>query len=208
MEGPVELQEYLDALTFPAFVLDCDDFSTEDANPYPESIQPMAVNKACQDDKMGDMVRKEIKGNNEFRKWLCKPYVEEMSSTRGQDIFESQELEFSCNFVRSTPGFGLGLTPGRYKVITTRATRTQRPPRPLPSPGRVPSWTLAWSRQGPQLDSGPHRQHLEYLLAKDWSTTPMGPLHDWPQSLRTISSYVLNCPFPCAMFWGEDLGIL
>jgi hypothetical protein len=71
----------------------------------------------------------------------------------------------------------------------------------------VPSWTLAWCRQTPQSDSDLHRQHLEYLLAKDWSATPMGPLDEWPQSLRTMSSYVLNCPFPCAVFWGEEIAI-
>lgn len=98
MDQPVELQEYLDVLPFPAFVLDCNNFSAD----Y-DSIKPIAVNKACRDGKMGDLVRREIKDNSEFQKWLCKPYdVESLSSTRGQDFFESPELEFSFNFLRGT----------------------------------------------------------------------------------------------------------
>jgi len=140
---------------------------------------------------------------------ICRRFVvDDLSSTKGQEIFETSELEFAFNFIRSSLRSKISLTAGRYKVITTRATRIPPPPRPGPPTGRVPSWTLAWSRRTPESDSEPHRRHLEYLLAKDWSTTPMGPLDEWPQSPRTMSSYMLNCPFPCAMFWGEDIAIL
>lgn len=88
------------------------------------------------------------------------------------------------------------------------ALRGTKPSVPISISGRTASWTKAWSRYTPQTNASLHREHLEYLLAKDWSQTPLGPLEDWPQSLRTMSSYVLNCPFPCAMYWGEDLAVL
>jgi hypothetical protein len=96
----------------------------------------------------------------------------------------------------------------RYKVVNSRPkTLPQAVTRPG-STGRAASWTKAWSRHTPQTNVDLHRQHLEYLLAKNWSETALGPLEDWPQSLRTMSSYVMNCPFPCAMYWGEDLAML
>ena len=40
---------------------------------------------------------------------------------------------------------------------------------------------------------------------KDWSKTPMGPPHLWPQSLRITLSIILNSRFPMLLFWGEEL---
>lgn len=38
----------------------------------------------------------------------------------------------------------------------------------------------------------------------DWSATSVGPIADWPASLRTITAYVVHCPVPLVMLWGED----
>ena len=43
------------------------------------------------------------------------------------------------------------------------------------------------------------------IRAKDWSATPLGPTHGWPQSLRTSVSTCLNCAFPILVWWGPDL---
>ena len=43
------------------------------------------------------------------------------------------------------------------------------------------------------------------MRAKNWSETPLGPLDDWPQSLRTAVSICLNCSFPILIWWGPDL---
>jgi hypothetical protein len=43
------------------------------------------------------------------------------------------------------------------------------------------------------------------MRAKNWSETPLGPLDDWPQSLRTAVSTCLNCSFPILIWWGPDL---
>jgi PAS domain S-box-containing protein len=39
----------------------------------------------------------------------------------------------------------------------------------------------------------------------DWSTTPVGQPDQWPQSLRTIVSVILNSRFPMFLWWGPDL---
>lgn len=44
----------------------------------------------------------------------------------------------------------------------------------------------------------------QLMRAMDWPHTSLGPLHSWPQSLRTIVSVCLNSKFPVAIFWGRD----
>lgn len=39
----------------------------------------------------------------------------------------------------------------------------------------------------------------------DWSTTPLGPIRDWPISLRTIVEMMLDSSFPQAVCWGKEL---
>ncbi|MFT4171562.1 MAG: ATP-binding protein [Rhodocyclaceae bacterium] len=43
------------------------------------------------------------------------------------------------------------------------------------------------------------------VRAKDWSATPLGPAENWPQSLRIITSNVLDARFPSILLWGPDL---
>jgi two-component sensor histidine kinase len=38
----------------------------------------------------------------------------------------------------------------------------------------------------------------------DWSKTSLGPIADWPQSLRTATDIVLQAPLPLVMLWGPD----
>ncbi|HEU0126422.1 MAG TPA: PAS domain-containing sensor histidine kinase, partial [Flavobacterium sp.] len=40
--------------------------------------------------------------------------------------------------------------------------------------------------------------------AKDWSKTSVGPIENWPQSLRTTLGILLNSKFPMFLFWGQD----
>lgn len=40
------------------------------------------------------------------------------------------------------------------------------------------------------------------MRALDWSTSPLGPLSSWPQSLRTSVSTMLRSPYPIILFWG------
>ena len=38
----------------------------------------------------------------------------------------------------------------------------------------------------------------------DWHATPIGPIEQWPQSLRTLVELVLVNPAPSALLWGES----
>lgn len=39
----------------------------------------------------------------------------------------------------------------------------------------------------------------------DWSQTSLGHHEDWPQSLKTTLSILINSKFPTVLFWGKDL---
>jgi signal transduction histidine kinase len=39
----------------------------------------------------------------------------------------------------------------------------------------------------------------------DWASTPLGPVHTWPQSLRTAVGMVLASAFPNIVLWGPEL---
>lgn len=43
------------------------------------------------------------------------------------------------------------------------------------------------------------------IRAKDWSRTPLGPIEQWPQSLRTAVSMVLYSDFPMIVLCGPSL---
>lgn len=38
----------------------------------------------------------------------------------------------------------------------------------------------------------------------DWSTTSLGPIEGWPQSLKTVTGMLLLSPVPIVLLWGED----
>ena len=114
MEGPVELQEYLDCLPFPAFVLDSNLFVPRvgNASPSAESIKFVITNKACRESPWGDLLAIEIKEKAVFREWLCLAHADG-TSIRGQEFYQSADLEFSFNFLRShypspSPNVGRG----------------------------------------------------------------------------------------------------
>ena len=43
------------------------------------------------------------------------------------------------------------------------------------------------------------------IRAKDWSETPLGPLAEWPQSLRTAVGICIESRFPMAIWWGASV---
>jgi hypothetical protein len=38
----------------------------------------------------------------------------------------------------------------------------------------------------------------------DWSKIPLGPINNWPQSLRTTLSIILKSKFPMVLLWGPE----
>ncbi len=41
--------------------------------------------------------------------------------------------------------------------------------------------------------------------AMDWSATPVGPMADWPQSLRSAVEIMLASRYPMLVWWGPEL---
>lgn len=44
----------------------------------------------------------------------------------------------------------------------------------------------------------------ERIRTFDWSSTPIGPLDRWPQSLKSVTQMLLLSPVPIVLLWGED----
>jgi PAS domain S-box-containing protein len=42
------------------------------------------------------------------------------------------------------------------------------------------------------------------MRAFDWSSTALGPITEWPQSLKTAVGLLLRSPVPIVLLWGED----
>ena len=60
----------------------------------------------------------------------------------------------------------------------------------------------------------PHESSLDFLSGGgemaglirnfDWSSTALGPMELWPQSLKTATGIMVQSPIPIVMLWGED----
>jgi len=48
----------------------------------------------------------------------------------------------------------------------------------------------------------------DLIRAHDWSQNPLGPLDNWPQSLRTTVSLMLNSCHPIWIGWGPEITFL
>ena len=46
---------------------------------------------------------------------------------------------------------------------------------------------------------------VERCRALDWAASPLGPVEDWSQSLRTMAAAVLASRNPMLLFWGPEL---
>ena len=40
------------------------------------------------------------------------------------------------------------------------------------------------------------------IAAFDWAATPLGPIADWPQSLKSITGFLVRSPIPIVLLWG------
>ncbi len=45
----------------------------------------------------------------------------------------------------------------------------------------------------------------DLVLGNDWSRTPIGPIGNWPESLRVAIDLCLNSRFPMHVWWGPEL---
>src|SRR3712207_5017072 len=46
------------------------------------------------------------------------------------------------------------------------------------------------------------------IRALDWTQTPLGPIEDWPQSLRWALAFCLGSRSAIGIYWGPDLALL
>ncbi|HVK53461.1 MAG TPA: PAS domain S-box protein [Burkholderiales bacterium] len=53
--------------------------------------------------------------------------------------------------------------------------------------------------------SSPESEMGKRIATHDWSTTKLGAISKWPQSLKTLVGTVLRLPTPALLLWGEDL---
>ncbi|BFZ61612.1 hypothetical protein YB2330_002684 [Saitoella coloradoensis] len=71
-------------------------------------------------------------------------------------------------------------------------------------------WTRLWDNQcAGRSDAGKlqsaYRKHVQCLREANWKH--VGATHMWPQNMRMMTSLVLACPFPCALYWGPQHSI-
>ncbi|AWA28790.1 PAS domain-containing sensor histidine kinase [Flavobacterium magnum] len=50
-----------------------------------------------------------------------------------------------------------------------------------------------------------HGEMARLTREKNWNDTPVGPIENWPQSLRTTLGLLLKSKFPMFLFWGPEL---
>ncbi|KAF9692698.1 hypothetical protein EKO04_009188 [Ascochyta lentis] len=65
----------------------------------------------------------------------------------------------------------------------------------------VPDFTIATPK-------GVLTEHTMFIRNIDWASTPLGHMSTWSSSLREIVNLVIRNPFPCALFWGEELTVI
>ncbi|HEY9428533.1 MAG TPA: PAS domain-containing sensor histidine kinase [Gemmatimonadaceae bacterium] len=58
-----------------------------------------------------------------------------------------------------------------------------------------------------RLFAGPGEMH-ERGRAFDWGSSPLGPVEEWPQALRTIVRVALDSPFPINLWCGPELVLI
>ncbi|HET9440991.1 MAG TPA: ATP-binding protein [Longimicrobiales bacterium] len=68
-------------------------------------------------------------------------------------------------------------------VVSTIQLATETPTAPFAGPGEMPALCQSF----------------------DWSSTPLGPISAWSQSLRTMADAVLASRNPMLLFWGPEL---
>lgn len=59
------------------------------------------------------------------------------------------------------------------------------------------------NNSSPSFFAGPTEMH-ERINGFDWSLTPVGPMHHWPQSLKTQVQVLLASQYPIVMTWGPE----
>jgi hypothetical protein len=93
MEEQIGLQEFLDVLPTPAFIVDLREYGVTSTEVSADSIRFAVMNKSARDGVLGNSVVREINDNDSFRRWI-------IQQSSDQDIFEGDDLDFTSNVLR------------------------------------------------------------------------------------------------------------
>ncbi|KAI8626779.1 histidine kinase [Xylariaceae sp. FL1651] len=94
---------------------------------------------------------------------------------------------------------GVGSEAGESVVI--HQTHDFMPPVLLPSPQPSFDWTRI--PLDPDLP-----EHIRFARTRDWASTALGPIEEWPPELRTTTNMVMGSPHPAALYWGRELTVI
>jgi hypothetical protein len=61
---------------------------------------------------------------------------------------------------------------------------------------------------GSTFATRPTNEMRTRVEAKDWSSTPLGPIETWSPGLRLALDIVLSSGFPMALRWGPDFVLI
>ncbi|KAI1496006.1 hypothetical protein F5X99DRAFT_414539 [Biscogniauxia marginata] len=51
-------------------------------------------------------------------------------------------------------------------------------------------------------------EHIRFARSRDWASTPLGPIEDWPTELRVMANMVMGSPNPTALYWGREFTVI
>lgn len=71
----------------------------------------------------------------------------------------------------------------------------------MESDSLVTDWTLPSSSRGLS-------EHLQFVRAYDWASTPLGDMSTWSPQYRQVANLAMSNPHPCSLFWGPDLRMM
>jgi CheY-like chemotaxis protein len=96
-----------------------------------------------------------------------------------------------------TMGVAAGITTlDGWDAVVSKIRQSFMPAVPTPPVVPAISAKSSWLVGGGEMG--------KFLREKDWSDSPLGALEDWPASLRTTVSLVLNSNFPISLAWGAQ----
>jgi two-component sensor histidine kinase len=72
-------------------------------------------------------------------------------------------------------------------------------------PRRTTLWEPDVAESGKTAFPGTEGAMARAVQAHDWAGTPLGPIEEWPNPLKTATDLMLASKFPCAIVWGPKL---
>ncbi len=129
----------------------------------------------------------------------CQVLVALREEPAAQDIpvaFLTEEDEAECANFLAMGVAAIISTQNGWNAVVAKICQLLPPEVPAISPASSSPIESSWLVGGGEMG--------KYLREKDWSDSPLGAIADWPASLRTTVSLVLNSNFPISLAWGAN----